>query len=330
MTLICDGDGLDGSVNGPVGLHDHVTGAAHVVPQVVVENCGDPPVLDQRQVVPVKIVGDEHPALPVHELEGVQDRLVSSADGVDRGDLGVFTKNGDGLVADGRVDPVGVGGFDEGAATSPFPHRGSETHLALLLTAKRATAQRHQDRVVVCGEPLVHEVRRGRAGGPVVDADIGDSLAQGDVGDQRDHRNPGVVQPSDRITDLGLVRCLEDDPHRTAVADVVEGSHQLAGPRLLPEVESRSHDCRPEHGQLELQGGLDGGGEPVGSLHDEVDDEGAAVETKLAALPVEIGDRLCDVRCGAGPHAGSLVQHAVDGRLAQAGLAGDLTDRVRV
>src|SRR3954469_10350830 len=94
-------DGLDGSVNGPAGLHDDVTGAAHVVPQIVVENCGDPPVLDQRQIVTVKIVGDEHAAPPVHELEGVQDRLVSAADGVDRGDLGVFAKKGDGLVADG-------------------------------------------------------------------------------------------------------------------------------------------------------------------------------------------------------------------------------------
>ena len=48
--------------------------------QVVVQNGGDPPVLDQRQVVPIEIVSDEDPAPSVHDLEGVKDRPVSSAD----------------------------------------------------------------------------------------------------------------------------------------------------------------------------------------------------------------------------------------------------------
>ena len=138
------------------------------------------------------------------------------------------------------------------------------------------------------------------------------------------------MQPPDGITDLGFVRCLEDDSHGPAAADVVKYFHQFAGSRRFPEIESRSHDRRPEHGQFEFECGFHGGGEPVRGLHDDVDDERTAAQPHLAALPVEIDDRLGDVCRRAGPHTGALVQDAIDGRLAQPGLPGDLTDRVGV
>ena len=92
-------------------------------------------------------------------------------------------------------------------------------------------------------EPLVDEVGRRCPGGPVIDADVGDSLAQGDVGDQGDDRNARVMQPPDGVDDLGFVGGLEDDSLGAAATDVVERLRQFAGPGLLPEVEPRSHSA---------------------------------------------------------------------------------------
>src|SRR6185312_12627539 len=47
----------------------------------------------------------------------------------------------------------------------------------------------------------------------------------------------------------------------------------------------------------------------------------------LRALPVQVGDRPVDLVGGAAPHAAAPVEDAVDGRLGQPGLAGDLADR---
>src|SRR6185437_11712613 len=77
-----------------------------------------------------------------------------------------------------------------------------------------------------------------------------------------------------------------------------------------------------------LQGGLDRGGEPVRRLHHDVDHEHPAVEPQLAALAIQVGDGLPDVVDRARADAAAIVQDAVHGGLAHAGLAGDLPDRV--
>src|SRR5689334_17021539 len=77
-----------------------------------------------------------------------------------------------------------------------------------------------------------------------------------------------------------------------------------------------------------LQGGLDRGGEPVRRLHHDVDHEHPAVEPQLAALAVQVGDGLPDVVDRTRADAAAIVQDAVHGGLAHAGLAGDLPDRV--
>src|SRR6478736_5996015 len=64
-------DGLDRPVDGSVRLHDHLTGTTHVLTQVVVQDRRDPPLLDEREVVPVEVVGHEGPALPPEDVEGV-------------------------------------------------------------------------------------------------------------------------------------------------------------------------------------------------------------------------------------------------------------------
>jgi hypothetical protein len=54
-----------------------------------------------------------------------------------------------------------------------------------------------------------------------------------------------------------------------------------------------------------------------------------ARDAQLGALPLQVGDGLLHLFDGAGPHPAALVQHPVDGRLAEPGLRGDLADAER-
>ena len=87
---------------------------------------------------------------------------------------------------------------------------------------------------------------------------------------------------------------------------------------------------RCECGQLGLHRGAEGVGEPLRRLHDHVDEVATAVQAQLGTLLVEVGNGLHDLRAGVLPHPGTLVQHPVDGGLAQSGLLSDFADLVAV
>jgi hypothetical protein len=133
-----------------------------------------------------------------------------------------------------------------------------------------------------------------------------------------------------RLGDLRHVRALEQHAVRAAAAYPVEQGHDLLDGRGLAQVEPGPEDGGPQGGQLGFQCRAHGGGEAGRGLHHDVDEERAAGEADLGALPVELGDRLLDGLGGAGPHAAAAVEHAVDGGLADARLPGDLPQRVRV
>jgi hypothetical protein len=95
-------------------------------------------------------------------------------------------------------------------------------------------------------------------------------------------------------------------------------------------MEARPHHRRREGGQFRLDGRAEGVGEPPRGLHHHVDQVAPAVEPQLRPLFVQVGDRLRHLRAGVLPDTGTVVEHAVDGRLAQPGLLGDLADLVAV
>src|ERR1035437_3259017 len=220
--------------------------------------------------------------------------------------------------------------FDQGPVGGTAPHGGPESDLAFFLTSEHTATQRDQHVTVAVAEESVDQVCRGGTGGSVVDADVGDALAQRNVGDQGDDGNPVLVEFRDGVGNLGDVGGLEYDAHGTAVADVVQDLHDVRGAALLPEIEPGSNHGRPQRRQLGLQRGLDRRGEPVRGLHDHVDQECAAVQSKLAALPVQVGDGLPHVAHGAGAHPWSVVENPVDGGFTEPRLTGDLPDRIRM
>ena len=229
----------------------------------------------------------------------------------------------------------------------PLADRGPEADLALLLAAEDAAAQRDQDAAAPprrprstqspenpktpdLAQPLVDQVRRRRAGRAVVHPHVGDPLAERQVAHQRDHRDARLAQAQDRGVDLGRLRRLEDHPAGAPAGDRVQDRDDVARVARLAEIEPRPHDRGPQRRKLLLQRGLDRGGEPVRGLHHDVDHEHPAGQPQLAALLVQVGDGLPDVVDGARAHAAAVVEDAVHGGLAHAGLAGDLADRVRV
>ena len=90
------------------------------------------------------------------------------------------------------------------------------------------------------------------------------------------------------------------------------------------------HHGRRECGQLGLDRGAEGVGEPLRRLHDHVDEVATADEAQLGALLVQVGDGLHDLCPGVLPHSRPLIEDAVDGGLAQPGLLCDLANLVAV
>ena len=183
---------------------------------------------------------------------------------------------------------------------------------------------------LVVAEPLVDEVGGSGAGVTVVDADVADSAAARHVGGVGDDGDAVGGETVDRLGNLGGVGGLDDRTVRAAGADPVQClDHRRHGPRL-PEVEPRTYDRRCERGQFGLDGPPESVGEPLGSLHDDVEEVLASGQPQLGALLVQVADGLLDLESRRLPHAGTLVQDAVHRRLAEAGLLRDLADLVAV
>ncbi len=282
------------------------------------------PAAQQGDVVLVEVVRDEHRALP--GAERVEHRAVAAADRVDRAHVGMGVEDGRDAPAHGVVQALGVGHDDQPAAAQ----RRTEAPLAFLLTAERAAGEGDEDVAGRVAEPLVDEVGGGRARRVVVDADVGQAPARRDVGDQRDHRDAGRDQPLRGRRDLRHVRPPEQDAVGALAREPVEDGDDLGDGGGLAQVEPGPEHRGPQRRELGLQRPADRAGEPRGGLHDDVDEERAAGEADLRALPVEVVDRLVDGLRGARPHPAAAVEHPVDGRRADAGLAGDLAQRVRM
>ena len=203
------------------------------------------------------------------------------------------------------------------AARNPISRSSSPRNELLL--------KRHQHRAG--SSPATgQQVGRGRARRPVVDADVGEATAQRDVGDEGDDRDACVHHPSDGGDDLGVVLRLEQHAVRAAAGDVVERPDGVLDAAVLAQVEAGADHGRAQGRQLGLQRRPDGGGEALGGLHDQVDEERAPPDPDLGPLALQVGDRLVHLGDGAGTDTGSLVQDTVDRGLAEAGLLGDLAD----
>ena len=217
----------------PVGLHHDVAGAPHVLVEVMVEHRGDAARAQQAGVVLVEIVGDEHGVRATELGERVERRTVATADGVDGDDVGVTRERLADQAAHGLVQPVRLRDVDECSASTARgerrAHGGAEADLALLLAAERAAAQRHQDVAGAVAEPLVDEVGGRGPGGAVVDADVGDPLAGGQVRDEGDDRD-ALWRPAGSTAAVisGTSGALRSTPCEPRVGDPVEDGDELA------------------------------------------------------------------------------------------------------
>ncbi len=145
----------------------------------------------------------------------------------------------------------------------------------------------------------------------------------GQIGHQGDDGNAGRDQPTDRDRDLRLVGGLEDHALRTTLRDLVQGADQVPGGRAgLTEMEARPYESGMQRGQFGFECVPYRGGEPLRSLHHDVDHEGAATEPDLALLAVQVLDGFVHLPDGALRHVAPLVEDAVDRGRAQSGLPG--------
>src|SRR4051812_43881482 len=180
-----------------MGLQDQLTGLAEISSQVVVQHGRDLATAKQGGVVAVEVVGDEWCRCSTHLPEGVEDGGVAAADGVDGSDVVVIMEGScDGGEHRG-VEAVGLGDISDGSVGGQGPHGGAESHLAFFLTPETAAAQGDEDRGGGIVQHASDEVGGGGSGGAVVDADVADPSAEGEVSHEGDCRDALVVETID-------------------------------------------------------------------------------------------------------------------------------------
>jgi hypothetical protein len=106
----------------------------------------------------------------------------------------------------------------------PAPHRHAEAHLALFLTAVT--------------EPLADKICGGRASGPVVDADVRQSLASCQIGDERHDRYAGWArrpQASMISGTSGALMMTPCDPRRNAIDRRYQFVHWSGFSKMNPD-----------------------------------------------------------------------------------------------
>ena len=275
-------------------------------------------------------MADEHATRPRRRSKRLDHGAVAAANRIGADDVGIGGERLAHERARRLVDAETFARFDNAEIGVARSQRPPESDFPLLFAAKAVAAQCRQDLRLRAAKPFADEIGRRLTGGAVVHAHIGRAAAVRHVCDERDDRDSTRNDAIDRRGDLRLVRGFEKEAMRSTRADPVDERRKISEADDLAEMVARAEDRRPQCRHLVFQRNPHRLGEAVRRLHDDVHDKLAPREARLLALPAQFADRLLDALGGMPAHAAPRVEHAIDGRLAQARLKRDFLDEKRV
>ncbi|MNQ36822.1 hypothetical protein D3C85_503480 [compost metagenome] len=206
----------------------------------------------------------------------------------------------------------------------PFAQRAAKADLALFLAMKTVAAQGHQHLLfpwpLARAQPLADQTRGRLARRAVIHAHVAAARGRWQVRHQGHHGNAGRRQPAHRLDHRRQVRRLQQH----AVAAVLADALQLVDDALhfqgFMQVKARAQHGRMQRRQFRFQRGAHGVRKAARRHHQHVEHEFSAGQAHLRALPRQFIERLHHAAHGIRVHAPALLDHAVDGRHADAGL----------
>ena len=113
---------------------------------------------------------------------------------------------------------------------------------------------------------------------------------------------------------------------RSPRRDPVDLRRHFGEPGDLAEMVAGAEHRGPQRRHLLFERHANRLGESIRRLHHHIHHKLPAGEPRLLALSVEFANRLLDALRGMPANAGAVVEHAIDGRFAQARLLGDFLD----
>jgi hypothetical protein len=116
----------------------------------------------------------------------------------------------------------------------------------------------------------------------------------------------------------------------SARCDPVDERRQIGDPRELGEVVARAKHRGAQRRHLVLERRANGFRKAVGRLHDDIDEELAAGQSRLFDLAIQLAYRLFDALGGVLAHPAAPIEHPIDRGLAEPGLERNLLDEKRV
>ena len=156
-------------------------------------------------------MGDEDRVAPAGGGESFDDGHIAAADGIHRVDTRIGLQRCQDETTHAHVKTVAVVDLDQVSVGVSASHGAAESHLPLLFAAEEVATQGDQDVAGPVTQPLRHEVGGGCTCCPVVNTDVGQPLAAGQVGYQRHDGDAGSESTAACGDDLRQVGRLQDD-----------------------------------------------------------------------------------------------------------------------
>src|SRR5208283_3474961 len=131
------------------------------------------PLAQQRQIVSVEVMADEHLARTRDRLERLHQSAVAAADRIGGDDVRARGERLSRQSACRLIDAEPFADFDNAEVRVSRSERATKADLPLLLAAETVAAERCQNSCLPIAKPLADQIRGRLASGAIVHSDIG-------------------------------------------------------------------------------------------------------------------------------------------------------------
>jgi hypothetical protein len=200
----------------PMRLHYNSASRPHIGVEIVVQDGRNPLLAQQRQVIRVEVMADEHLARTRHRLERFHQGAIAAADRIGGDNVGIGGERLPRQRACRLVDAEPFAHFDNAEIRVSRSERAAKADLPFLFAAETVAAERRQNPCPRVPEPLADKIGGRLASGAIVHSDIGRAAAVGDIGDERDDRTAALNGAVHRSGDFRLIGGFKEEPVRAA------------------------------------------------------------------------------------------------------------------
>src|ERR1700754_868490 len=202
-----------------------MTGRAHVLSQVVMQNGLYPSIAQQLHIVSVEVVPDEEDRRLLLRLQRAKNGDIAAAHRIDGCDMGIVAERAADSVLGRHIEAMSTARIDQLQTRMMLAQCAAKANLALLFAPEMLVTHRYQHIGGLRSQQQAKKIRGRGTGSAIIEPRIGDAPRQRYVGDDRDDRNAVALKLRHRLCNLGNVPGLQENTVTSASNDRPERLH---------------------------------------------------------------------------------------------------------